>query len=130
MFERYSEQARRVIFFARYEASGFGSPYIETEHLLLGLLREDKELAARFRQGPGGIEEVRRRIEVVAAARAATPVPVDLPLSQACRYSLVKASEAADAMGQREIGIGHLALGLLSEKDCLAAEILRERGLG
>jgi ATP-dependent Clp protease ATP-binding subunit ClpC len=36
MFERYTEKARRVIFFARYEASQFGSPYIETEHLLLG----------------------------------------------------------------------------------------------
>lgn len=42
MFERYTEKARRVIFFARYEASQFGSPFIETEHLLLGLLREDK----------------------------------------------------------------------------------------
>jgi len=48
MFERYTEKARRVIFFARYEASQFGSPYIETEHLLLGLLREDKQLANRF----------------------------------------------------------------------------------
>ena len=47
MFERYTEKARRVIFFARYEASQFGSPYIETEHLLLGLLREDKALANR-----------------------------------------------------------------------------------
>ncbi len=40
MFERYTEKARRTIFFARYEASVVGSPYIETEHLLLGLLRE------------------------------------------------------------------------------------------
>ena len=44
MFERYTEKARRVIFFARYEASQFGSPYIETEHLLLGLVAR--------RQGP------------------------------------------------------------------------------
>ncbi len=44
MFERYTEKARRTIFFARYEASLFGSPYIETEHLLLGLLREDKAI--------------------------------------------------------------------------------------
>src|SRR6185295_7298841 len=48
MFERYTEKARRVIFFARYEASQFGSPYIETEHLLLGLLREDKCFAAEI----------------------------------------------------------------------------------
>ena len=48
MFEKYTEKARRVIFFARYEASQFGSPYIETEHLLLGLIREDKNLTNRF----------------------------------------------------------------------------------
>ncbi|HEX9199721.1 MAG TPA: Clp protease N-terminal domain-containing protein [Acidobacteriaceae bacterium] len=41
MFERYTERARRVIFFARYEASQFGSPNIESEHMLLGLLREE-----------------------------------------------------------------------------------------
>src|ERR1700691_5899229 len=48
MFERYTEKARRVIFFARYEASQFGSPYIGTEHLLLGLLREEKCFAAEI----------------------------------------------------------------------------------
>jgi ATP-dependent Clp protease ATP-binding subunit ClpA len=48
MFERYTEKARRVIFFARYEASQFGSPYIETEHLLLGLLREEDCFAAQI----------------------------------------------------------------------------------
>ena len=48
MFERYTERARRVIFFARYEASNYGSRHIETEHLLLGLLREDRELGKWF----------------------------------------------------------------------------------
>jgi ATP-dependent Clp protease ATP-binding subunit ClpC len=52
MFERYTEKARRVIFFARYEASQFGSPHIETEHILLGLLREDKALRRRLRPPP------------------------------------------------------------------------------
>jgi hypothetical protein len=42
MFERYTEKARRVVLFARYEASQYGSPYIETEHVLLGLMREDR----------------------------------------------------------------------------------------
>jgi ATP-dependent Clp protease ATP-binding subunit ClpC len=46
MFERYTEKARRGIFFARYEASQFGSPYTETEHVLLGLLREDPALTS------------------------------------------------------------------------------------
>src|ERR687883_449514 len=48
MFERYTEKARRVIFFARYEASQFGAPAIEPEHLLLGLLREDRSMAAEI----------------------------------------------------------------------------------
>jgi hypothetical protein len=48
MFERYTEKARRVIFFARYEASQFGSPQIEAEYILLGLMREDKALSMRF----------------------------------------------------------------------------------
>jgi hypothetical protein len=52
-----------VIFFARYEASQFGSPYIETEHLLLGLLREDKALANRFLRSHASVESIRKQIE-------------------------------------------------------------------
>jgi hypothetical protein len=48
MFERYTQKARRVMFFARYEASQYGSPYIESECLLLGVLREDLALVTRF----------------------------------------------------------------------------------
>src|SRR5207245_11093102 len=63
VFERYTEKARRVIFFARYEASQYGSPYIETEHLLLGLMREDKALANRFLRQQGSIKSIRNEIE-------------------------------------------------------------------
>jgi ATP-dependent Clp protease ATP-binding subunit ClpC len=63
MFERYTEKARRTIFFARYEASQFGSLYITTEHLLLGLLREDKALANRFLGSHAAVESIRKQIE-------------------------------------------------------------------
>ncbi|MBP1611023.1 MAG: clpC, partial [Acidobacteria bacterium] len=64
MFEKYTEKARRVIFFARYEASQFGSPFIETEHLLLGLIREDKNLTTRFFPKSGAsIDSIRKEIE-------------------------------------------------------------------
>ena len=64
MFERYTEKARRVIFFARSEASQFGSPFIETEHLLLGLVREDRALIYRFLgSDPSGVESIRKQIE-------------------------------------------------------------------
>ena len=59
MFERYTEKARRVIFFARYEASQFGSPYIETHHLLLGLLREAPGTLASVSDHPLDIESIR-----------------------------------------------------------------------
>lgn len=55
MFERFSEKARRVIFVVRYETSQYGSPYIETEHLLLGLQRENQALVNMFR-GQGNVE--------------------------------------------------------------------------
>ena len=54
MFERYTEQARRVIFFARYETSQFGSQLMEPEHCLLGLFREDPGLMNRFVPGTTG----------------------------------------------------------------------------
>jgi ATP-dependent Clp protease ATP-binding subunit ClpC len=64
VFERYTEKARRAIFFARYEASQFGSPYIESEHLLLGLLLESKALSARlFAGSAGAIDKIRKQIE-------------------------------------------------------------------
>jgi ATP-dependent Clp protease ATP-binding subunit ClpA len=59
MLERYTEKARRVIFFARYEASQYGNPHIETEHLLLGLFREDHRLAQKLLDKKGGVPSLR-----------------------------------------------------------------------
>ena len=64
MFERYTERARRVLFFARYEASQLGSISIETEHLLLGLIREGKGLTGRiFARSHVSFENVCKEIE-------------------------------------------------------------------
>ena len=82
MFERYTEPARRVIFFSRYMAVQTGSPEIETEHLLLGLLRADMVLARRFLGSPWAAEEIWREIERKKPARATTPGTGDLPLAQ------------------------------------------------
>jgi ATP-dependent Clp protease ATP-binding subunit ClpC len=129
MFERYTEKARRVIFFARYEASQFGSPYIETEHLLLGLLREDKALANRFLRSHASIESVRRQIEGRTTLREKVSTSVDLPLSQECKRVLTFAAEEAERLSHKHIGTEHLLLGLLREEKSFAAEILHERGL-
>src|SRR5216117_3451017 len=64
MFERYTERARRVLFFARYEASQLGSISIETEDLLLGLIREGKGLTSRiFARSHLSLENIRKEIE-------------------------------------------------------------------
>ena len=130
MFERYTEKARRVIFFARYEASQFGSPYIETEHLLLGLLREDKALTNRFLRSPHtSIESIRKQIEGRTTVREKVSTSVDLPLSQECKRVLACAAEEAERLAHKHIGTEHLLLGLLREEKSFAAEILHERGL-
>ena len=130
MFERYTEKARRVIFFARYEASQFGSPYIETEHLLLGLLREDKALTNRFlRIAPGSVESIRKQIEGHTTLGEKTSTSVDLPLTNESKRVLAFAAEEAERLMNQQIGTEHLLLGLLREEKCFAAQILMERGL-
>src|SRR5919106_2658875 len=129
MFERYTERARRVIFFARYEASQFGSTTIETEHLLLGLIREDKNLTNRFLRNHSSIESIRKEIEGRTTIREKVSTSIDLPLSNECKRILAYAAEEAERLSHKHIGTEHLLLGLLREEKCFAAEILHERGL-
>ena len=129
MFERYTERARRVIFFARYEASNVGSMTIETEHLLLGLLREDRNLFNRFLRNHSSIESIRKEIEGRTTIREKVSTSIDLPLSNECKRILAYAAEEAERLNHRHIGTEHLLLGILREEKCVAAEILHERGL-
>ncbi|MBS1788833.1 MAG: ATP-dependent Clp protease ATP-binding subunit [Acidobacteria bacterium] len=130
MFERYTEKARRVVFFARYEASQFGSNQIEAEHVLLGLIREDKNLTYRFfHRSHATVESIRREIEGRTVLRERIPNNIDLPLSVEAKHVLAYAAEESERLGNRHIGTEHLLLGLLREENSLAAEILYERGL-
>jgi ATP-dependent Clp protease ATP-binding subunit ClpC len=130
MFERYTEKARRVIFFARYEASQFGAPAIEPEHLLLGLMREDKTLTARFlARAQASLEAIRKEIEGRAPLREKISTSVELPLAPETKRVLAFAHEESDRLQHRHIGTEHLLLGLLREERSMAAEILFERGL-
>lgn len=129
MFERYTEKARRTIFFARYEASHYGSPYIETEHLLLGLIHEDKRWAAQLQQ-PETIKDVRQQIEDRSIGFAKIAINVDLPLSNESKRVLAYSAEEAERLGHRHIGTEHLLLGMLREKKGFAAVILQQHGFG
>lgn len=122
MFERYSEKARRVMFFARYEASQYGSAHIETEHLLLGVLREDPRL---LNWEPG----VRREIEAEMKIRERVSTSVEVPLSQECIHVLNYAAEEAAKMGNRRVEPAHLLLAILREEKCLAARFLSKHAV-
>jgi len=127
MFERYTEIARRVIFFARYEASQFGSPVIEPEHLLLGILRDD----ARIRRmlPPCAPETIRAQIDARYEIREKVSISVDLPLSNASKRVLAYGAEEAERLNHRHIGSEHLFLGLLREENSLAAKLLEPFGI-
>src|SRR6266567_836076 len=126
MFERYTEKARRVIFFALYEARQFGSPEIDSEHLLLGLLREDKSLRRWLPRIDG--EALRRRVDEQSPERRPTSTAVDLPLSEMAKRVLKRAADEAERLANKHIGTEHLFLGLFEEKGCFAAKLLHEGG--
>jgi 1-pyrroline-5-carboxylate dehydrogenase len=129
MFERYNEKARRAIFYARYEASQFGSRYIESEHLLLGVLRENKEFANHFLRNDAAVESFRKQIGEHTGQREAISTSVDLPLSNEVKRVLAHAADEAEGAPHRHIGPEHLLVGLLLEEKCFAAQMLTQRGV-
>ena len=128
MFERYTEKARRTIFFARHEASQYGSTSIETEHLLLGLLREDRALFKLLCPQGDLIESIRKEFEAGITIRERIATSVEVPLSAECKRILFHAAEEADRLSHRHVGAEHLLLGILREEKCGAARLLEARG--
>ena len=130
MFERYTERARRVLFFARYEASQLGSISIETEHLLLGLIREGKGLTSRlFSRSHISLESIRKEIEGRTIFREKVSTSVEIPFSTETKRVLQQASEEADRLLHNYIGTEHLLLGLLREERSVASSMLSEKGM-
>ncbi len=130
MFERYSERAKRVIFFARYEAAQLGSEAIESEHVLLGLLRDGKGVCGRvFKRSNLTSETVRREVVQQALRRDRVSASVEIPLSAECRRILHHAEEEAQRMGHPTVGTEHILLGILREASSTAARILARQGI-
>ncbi|HCQ97861.1 MAG TPA: ATP-dependent Clp protease ATP-binding subunit ClpC, partial [Acidobacteria bacterium] len=130
MFERYTERARRVLFFARYEASQLGSISIETEHLLLGLIREGKGMTSRiFARSHLSLDVIRKDIEGRTISREKVSTSVEIPFSTETKRVLHFAAEEADRLLHNYVGTEHLLLGILREERCVAASILVEKGM-
>ena len=128
MFERYNDQARRAIFFARYAAIQSGSTRIEPEHLMLGVVREVGPWIAKV--GPSlSMEELRAKIPPrIRQGEIASP-QISMALTRECKNILSYAAEEATSMSHRHIGPQHLILALLRDENSLASVILRGAGL-
>jgi ATP-dependent Clp protease ATP-binding subunit ClpC len=114
MFERYREDARRAIFFARWEAQQSGSAYIEPAHLLLSLTHDAAKANQLFGLAAHA-ESFRQQLASHASAQSSTSV--DLPLSNTGKRVLAYTVEEADKLASRPIGTEHVLLGLLREKN-------------
>jgi ATP-dependent Clp protease ATP-binding subunit ClpC len=130
MFERYTESARRALFFARYEVCELGAKSIEIEHLLLGLSRAARGVVARMLSDADLSTEILRR-EIAGKSTRRVPISpsVEIPFSPSTKRALNLAAEEADRLAHSYIGVEHLLLGVLREGDPVAAPILQSHGV-
>ena len=131
MFERYTDKARRVIFFARYEALQYGSQTIAPEHILLGLMRGDKTISTKFFPFRANltVEVIRREVEEKIVLRERMPQSAELHLAPQTKRVLIFAKEEGERLQSKSIDTEHLLLGLLREENSIASEILDSHGL-
>jgi len=129
MWQRFTDRARRVILLGQEEASKMNSGHVGTEHLLLGLVRENEGVAAQVLQKMDvSLQRVRQEVEAEAqgSEEAGTGEP---KLTPKAKRVLELAADEARRMRHNYIGTEHLLLALLREKDGLAATVLRKLGL-
>ncbi len=129
MWQRFSERARKVIFFSQEEAGRLGQNCVSTEHLLLGLLRENDTVAARIIERLG-FDLIRIRGEVDRRA----PCGEERPGQEMCLVPDAKqvidfAYEEAQRIDNRYIGTEHILLGLIRDSEGVAGRVLAELGV-
>jgi len=121
------------MFFARYEASQFGSESIQSGHLLLGLLRESEKTSTHLLERMGvSISQLRERLVAALTPRDRKIIPsstsIDIPMEEEVKRILQHATAESGKLNHKHVGAEHLLLGMLREDDCLAGRLLREAG--
>src|SRR6266511_3099292 len=123
MFERFTDRARESVVQAQVEARELRHGYIGTEHLLLGILREETF-------GPGALDRrVRPRWRSLGRGRCA-PISGHIPFTPRAKKVLELSLREAVALGHNYIGTEHILLGLVREREGIAAQLLQNRGAG
>jgi len=128
-FEKFTVRARRVLRFSREEAERFQHNYIGTEHLLLGLVRENAGIAAAVLRNLGvDLTKVRDAVEFIIG-RGDRIVPGELGLTPRAKEVLELAVDEARRLNHDYIGTEHLLLGLVREGEGIAAGVLQSLGV-
>ena len=129
MFERFTERARQVVVLAQDEARALRHNYIGTEHLLLGLLREEEGIAARVLAGLGvELEAMRAQVaQIVGELEQITTG--QMPFTPRSKRVLELSLREARALGHQYIGTEHILLGLARENEGVAARLLLDVGV-
>jgi ATP-dependent Clp protease ATP-binding subunit ClpC len=129
VFERFTERARQVVVLAQDEARGLSHNYIGTEHILLGLLREEEGLAAKALDELGvTVEEIRNQVARIVG-QGDEVATGQIPFTPRAKKVLELALREALALGHNWIGTEHVLLGLARENQGVAARILLDRGI-
>ncbi|MEM8603353.1 MAG: ATP-dependent Clp protease ATP-binding subunit, partial [Cyanobacteria bacterium P01_H01_bin.121] len=124
MFEDFTDQAVKVVMLAQEEARALQQSSVGTEQLLLGLLREEKSLAARVLTQMGVTLEAAREAVIAVIGKGTGPVPTDIPFTPKTKYALEQAFQEARHMGDRYINPNHLLLGITRDPSSAAAKVL------
>ncbi|MFA5843781.1 MAG: ATP-dependent Clp protease ATP-binding subunit [Coriobacteriia bacterium] len=128
MFERFTEKARRVVVYAQEEARILNQNYIGTEHLLLGLIREQDGIAARALESLNiSLEDVHTQVEELIGRGTYVPTG-HIPFTPRAKKVLELSLREALQLGHNYIGTEHVLLGLIREGEGVAAQVLLNLG--
>jgi ATP-dependent Clp protease ATP-binding subunit ClpA len=128
MFERFTDRARRVVVLAQEEARMLNHNYIGTEHLLIGLIREDRGVAGKGLESLGiSVDAVRQQVEEMIGMGEQAPSG-HVPFTPRAKKVLELSLREALQLGHDYIGPGHIMLGLIREGDGVAAQVLVRLG--
>ena len=129
MWQRFTERARHIVFFAQEEAGRLGENYVSTEHLLLGLVREPDSVAGRVLERMGvSLEKIRAEIEK-RVTKGEGRLGQDMQLTPRAKRVIDLAYDEARALDNNYIGTEHLLLGLIREGEGIAGQALSQMGV-
>ena len=130
MFERFTDRARKIVALANQEAKRLNRDYIDTEHVLLGLIKEGSGVGANALKD-AGVDLRTLRIDVEKLLQSGIPheTPDKLPQMPQFKKVLEYSISAAHGMNHRYVGSEHILLGLIQEPDGIAGNVLRNQGL-